>query len=149
MLEQLHAGERLGNEHRRLQVLVDRERLALDRAPQELLRGDDAEHVVEPAPAHRIARVLGVADDAQHVVGGARRFEPDDLAARDHHRVDLAIVEAKHVAHHLVLLRLDHAGVEPFLEAGGDLFLGDAAVGTVSQADERQRRVGAPREHAG
>jgi hypothetical protein len=39
-------------------------------------------------------------------------FEPDDLGARDHHRADLPIVEAEDVAHHLVLVRLDHAGVD-------------------------------------
>jgi hypothetical protein len=56
VLEQLHPGERLGDEDRRLQVLVDGEGLALDRALQELLRGDDAEDVVEAAAADRIAR---------------------------------------------------------------------------------------------
>ena len=81
--------------------------------------------------------MLGLGDDAQHVVGVAVAVEPDDLAARDHHRADLAVVEAKDVAHHLVLLRLDHAGVEPFLEAGGDLLLGDAAVGRAAHAEQR------------
>ena len=74
---------------------------------------------------------------AQHVVRRRRRLEPDDLGARNHHRADLAVVEAEHVAHHLVLLRLDHAGVEPFFEAGGDLLLGHAAVGRAAHAEQR------------
>ena len=73
---------------------------------------DHAEHVVQAAAAHRIARVLVVGDDAQHVVERRVDVEPDDLGARNHHRADLPVVEPEHVAHHLVLLRLDHAGVQ-------------------------------------
>jgi hypothetical protein len=90
--------------------------------------------------------MLFVADQAEYLVGRGGHVEPDDLGARDHHRADLPVVEAEHVAHHRVLLGLDDAGVQPFFEARSDLFFGDAAARPVMDAEQFQRRVRAHRQ---
>ena len=90
--------------------------------------------------------MLLVADDAQHVVGRGVDIEPHDLDARDHHRADLAIVEAEHVAHHLVLLRLDDARVDTFFQARSDLFFSHAAHVAAVDAHQRERAFGAHRQ---
>jgi hypothetical protein len=46
---------------------------------QQGLRRDDADHVVQPVAAHRVARMLFVGDHPEHVVGRAGGVEPDDL----------------------------------------------------------------------
>jgi hypothetical protein len=116
VLEQFHARQRLRHEHRRLDLRRQVQRLAARQRRQQALRAEHAEHVVQPAAAHRIARVPVLGDDGQHLLERGPRVQPDDLGARDHHRADLPVVEAEHVAHHLVLLRLDHAGIHALLQ---------------------------------
>ena len=63
--------------------------------------------------AERALRPAGGAAGLERVarLGGV---QPGDVAARDHHRAHLPVIEPEHVAHHLVLVCLDHAGVQAF-----------------------------------
>ncbi len=143
MIQQLHAGQGLGHEDRRLQLFGEHRHAALGQRLEQALGRDHADDVVQAAAADRVARVRLFGDDrAQHL--GDRRvgIEPADFGARNHHRADLAVVEAEHVAHHLVLLRLDHAGVQPFFQAGGDLFFRDGPVRVAPDADQPQDGLG-------
>ncbi len=138
VLEQLHARQRLGHEHRVGQHVGQVGRLAARHRRQQALRRDHAQHFGQAAATDRVARVLVGGHQRQRFGQRCVDVEPGDLGARHHHRADLAVVEAKHVAHHLVLLLLDHAGVQALLEAGGNFLFGDAAVGPAANAEQAQ-----------
>jgi hypothetical protein len=55
VLEQLHARQRLGHEHRRLQVIGQRGAAALGQRLEQAVRRDNADHVVQPVPADGVA----------------------------------------------------------------------------------------------
>ena len=106
--------------------------------------GDDehALHVVERAAADRKPRVAAGGDAIELRLQRLGQVQPLDLGARDHHRADLALVEAEDVAHHLVLLGLDHARLAPLFELGRDLLLGHADPRRLAaQPEQPQHRV--------
>ena len=146
MIEQLHAGQCLRHEYRGQKPFRQGQGLVLHDALQQRLCRDQAEHIVESASAHRIARMLFIGNHAQHFVGAGIGVEPNDFGARDHHRSDLPIVEPEHIAHHLVLVRFDHTGVQAFDQAGGDLFFRHAAVRRLVHAQQAQAGFGAHRQ---
>jgi len=83
VLEQLHARQRFGARTRRgCSLSCSDNGIALHHLLQQALCRDDAEHVFEPAAAHRVARVLLVADDAQHVVGGGPQTSSQTISVR-------------------------------------------------------------------
>jgi hypothetical protein len=73
------------------------------------------------------------------------------LGPRHHHRADLPVVEAEHVAHHLVLLGLDDAGVHALFQAGGDLLFRHGAGRAARQPQQLQDglRAGRQQRHEG
>ena len=127
MLEQLHARECFGHEDGGVDELGDVGRLAARQRCHQAVQAEHADHIVERAAAHGQPRVAAVVDTSEQCIDGLVELEPLDLGARDHHRADLPLVEAEDVAHHLVLLALDDAGVDALFQAGRDLLLGDRA----------------------
>jgi hypothetical protein len=61
------------------------------------------------------------------------------VCARHHERADLPVVQAEHVAHHLVLVRLDHARARALGQHGVDLVLGHGG-GVLLHAQQAQQR---------
>jgi hypothetical protein len=153
VLEQLHAGLGLGHEHGRLQVAGQVGLFAAQGLGQDLARGGNAEHGLGAALADREAAVLGALDLLQVDLERILDVEVDDVGARDHQRGDLPIVQAEHIAHHLVFMALDDAGVRPFGQHGLDVFFGHRRLGVVAnpeQAQHQHRRQGEqPHERLG
>ena len=150
LLEQLHAGQRLGHEDRRLRRLLDGA-LVRRAQRQQLRHADDAHHVVQRAAAHRIPGMDLVAHRVgRHLLQGLRDgvggLQPLDVGARHHQRAEPPVVEVEHVAHHLVLVHLDHAGVDALLQAGRDLLLGHRAGRVQVDAQQLERRGGGARQ---
>ena len=148
MLQQLHARERLGHEHGRLQALLQRDRPCFGHLVQQALRAHDAQHLVQPAAADRIARMAVLAHHRQRLLHRLGGIQPRDITTRDHHRADLPVIQPEHVAHHLVLMLLDHAGVHAFFQAGGDLFFGHRSLGVLADAQHAQDALGADRQQS-
>ncbi len=81
-------------------------------------------------------------DPFQVFFKGKLDVEIDDIGAGNHQRTDLAIIEAEDIAHHVVLLALDHAGLGTFFEHGLDFFLGDALRFLLALTHQAQDGVG-------
>ena len=80
-----------------------------------------------------------------HGVGG---LQPGNVGARQHHGGEVAVVQVEDVAHHLVFVFFDDAGVHALFQAGGDFGLGHGAgVGGVD-AQQLEHAVGAHGQQA-
>jgi len=67
--------------------------------------------------------------DAAVFFRGGIDIEPDDPLARGHEHPDVAIAQAKHPFHHLLLGFLEHAGHRSLADQELDFFLGDGGLG--------------------
>ncbi|MNN49975.1 hypothetical protein D3C81_1645370 [compost metagenome] len=99
------------------------------------------------AAAHRReAGVVGFLDTAQVFFQRRIHVQVDDVAARHHQRSQLAVVEAEHVAHHGVLVLLDHARLGAFDQQRVDFFLGHAGAAVGLGAEQAQHQPGGARQ---
>ena len=92
---------------------------------------DDPHDVPQSVTANRVPRVVAFAAhlvDAVHgFLGCEAGFKPLDVAAWRHHGREGAVVQVKHVAHHLVLVFFDETRIHPLDQAGGDFFFRNSA----------------------
>ena len=149
LVQQFHAGDALGH----VELRFERQARAL-RGPvaqlvqQPAARAHDAEHLIQPAPHQREARESRFADAPQVFLRRQVEVETDHFGARHHQRADPPVVETEQVAHHGVLLQLDHAGAGAFGEHGVDLVLGHRRRRIFRDAQHAQQRMRRQRQQA-
>ena len=126
VVQELHAGDGLGHVKRALQHLIAQLLCRVFQGTGQPLAGVDHAHDVLDTPLHhREAGVVGLFDAVEVVGKRIVHVQKHDVGARHHERANLAVVQAEHVAHHGVLVRLDHTGRGAFDQHGVDLFFGD------------------------
>ena len=144
VVQQLHAGNCLRHIERGLKGLILELLLALvaHRLRQPLAGIEHANHIVHIATHHGIARMVGLLHAPQIDFQAVVNVQADHVATRHHERANLAVIESKHIAHHGVLLRLDHACGATFHQNGLNLFFrhGCAAVFLDAQQLEQAAR---------
>ena len=101
---------------------------------------DQSHHLIQRTTAHRVpgmrAPVVARAGLPQALVNRIGRIHPFDVCTRQHHGGETAVIQIKHIAHHLVFVLLNDAGVYAFFQTGRNLGLGHSAI--VSGVDPQQ-----------
>ena len=79
---------------------------------------------------------------------GMAGIKPLNVAARDHERGEVAVVQAKNVLHHLVFVVLNDARVAPLGQAGADFFLCHRTASVVVHPQQFEHPLGGEGEQA-
>ena len=86
--------------------------------------------------------MVGFLDALEVVFKGCIHVQADHVAPRHHQRTDLPVIQPKHIAHHRVLVRLDHTGRRAFHQHGVDFFFRHGAAAGFFHSHQAKERAG-------
>ena len=144
-----HLGQRqpIGNDEHLVHqlIVVERQRLVVEHALEEILGVDIANHVIDIALAHRVGRERLLCDArTHHRIGVIAQEERDPLALR-HRGRHHARVQLEHVGNHLLLTRFQHARTGAGLGQRKDVVGRDAVIALGGQTQQFDELIGGTR----
>ena len=141
MLQQFHAGQRFRHENGGLQIGAKIRVFTTQGLGQKDLGINDAQYFVKTPFAYRKAGVLGRLNALQIFVQRLIDIQVDDVAFRNHQRGNLAVIQAKHVAHHLVLAVFDNARIRAFFQKRVNFFFRDDLIDRMTNPEQAQQQL--------